>query len=55
VAAARAGYLEAKRNAEAAESLAAKQLISANEASRTHDQVEERAPATRSSRSGWVS
>ncbi|HET9726402.1 MAG TPA: hypothetical protein VFP28_05755, partial [Gemmatimonadales bacterium] len=41
VAAARAGYLEAKRNAEAAESLAAKQLISANEASRTRDQVEE--------------
>jgi multidrug resistance efflux pump len=41
VAAARAGYLDAKRNAEAAESLAAKQLISANEASRTRDQVEE--------------
>ena len=41
VAAARAAYLDAKRNAEAAESLAAKQLISANEASRIHDQVEE--------------
>ena len=41
VAGARAAYLDAKRNAEAAESLMAKQLISANEASRTRDQVEE--------------
>jgi len=41
VAAARAGYLDARRNAEAAESLAAKQLISANDASRARDQVEE--------------
>ena len=41
VAGARAAYLDAKRNAEAAESLMAKQLISANEASRSRDQVEE--------------
>jgi multidrug resistance efflux pump len=41
VAAARAAYLDARRNAEAAESLAAKQLISANDASRARDQVEE--------------
>jgi multidrug resistance efflux pump len=41
VAAARAGYLDAKRNAEAAESLVAKNLISANEASRARDQVDE--------------
>ncbi|HET7469947.1 MAG TPA: HlyD family efflux transporter periplasmic adaptor subunit [Gemmatimonadales bacterium] len=41
VAAARAGYLDAKRNAEAAESLVAKNLISANEASRSRDQVDE--------------
>jgi HlyD family secretion protein len=41
VAGARAAYLDAKRNAEAAESLMAKQLISANEASRTRDQMEE--------------
>jgi multidrug resistance efflux pump len=41
VAAAKAAYLEAKRNAEAAESLMAKHLISANEASRSRDQVEE--------------
>jgi signal transduction histidine kinase len=39
VATARAAYLDAKRNAEAAESLAAKQLISANEASRTRDKA----------------
>ena len=36
-----AAYLDARRNAEAAESLAAKELIAANEASRTRDQVEE--------------
>jgi HlyD family secretion protein len=41
VAAARAAFLDARRNAEAAESLAAKELISANEASRARDQVEE--------------
>jgi hypothetical protein len=41
VAAARAAYLDARRNAEAAESLVVKQLISANEASRARDQVEE--------------
>ncbi len=41
VAAAKAGYLDAKRNAEAAESLVAKHLISDNEASRSRDQVEE--------------
>jgi len=41
VAAARAAYLDAKRNAEAAESLAVKELISANEASRARDHVEE--------------
>jgi multidrug efflux pump subunit AcrA (membrane-fusion protein) len=41
VAGARAAYLDAKRNAEAAESLAAKELIAANEASRARDHVEE--------------
>jgi HlyD family secretion protein len=41
VAGARAAYLDAKRNAEAAESLAAKELISLNEASRARDHVEE--------------
>jgi HlyD family secretion protein len=41
VAAAKAASREAQRNAEAAESLVAKHLISANEASRTHDQAEE--------------
>ena len=41
VAGARAAYLDAKRNAEAAESLVAKELISANEASRARDHVEE--------------
>jgi len=41
VAAAKAAYLDAKRNAEAAESLVAKHLISANEASRSRDQVED--------------
>jgi len=41
VAAARAAYLDAKRNAEAAETLAVKQLISANDASRAREQVEE--------------
>jgi HlyD family secretion protein len=41
VAGARAAYLDAKRNAEAAESLAAKELIASNEASRARDQVEE--------------
>jgi HlyD family secretion protein len=41
VAAAKAGYLDAKRSAEAAESLVAKHLISDNEASRSRDQVEE--------------
>jgi HlyD family secretion protein len=43
VAAARADFLDAGRNAEAAESLVAKHLISANEASHTRDQAEERA------------
>ncbi|HEX3273960.1 MAG TPA: HlyD family efflux transporter periplasmic adaptor subunit [Gemmatimonadales bacterium] len=41
VAAARAAFLDARRNAEAAESLVAKRLISANEASRSRDQAEE--------------
>ncbi len=41
VAAARAAFLDAKRNAEAAETLAVKQLISANEASRARERVEE--------------
>jgi multidrug efflux pump subunit AcrA (membrane-fusion protein) len=41
VAGARAAYLDAKRNAEAAESLAAKELISLNEVSRARDHVEE--------------
>lgn len=41
LAVARSGYLEAKRNAVAAESLAAKELISVMEASRARDQVEE--------------
>jgi HlyD family secretion protein len=41
VAVARSEYLEAKRNAVAAESLAAKQLISVMEASRARDRVEE--------------
>ncbi len=41
VAGARAAFLDAKRNAEAAESLAAKQLIAPNEASRARDHVEE--------------
>jgi multidrug efflux pump subunit AcrA (membrane-fusion protein) len=41
VAGARAAYLDAKRNAEAAESLAAKELIALNEASRARDHVEE--------------
>ena len=41
MAGAKAAYLDAKRNAEAAESLVAKELISANEASRARDQVEE--------------
>ena len=41
VAGARAAYLDAKRNAEAAESLAVKELIAANEASRARDHVEE--------------
>jgi multidrug resistance efflux pump len=41
VATARAAYLDAKRNAEAAETLAVKQLISANDASRAREHVEE--------------
>jgi HlyD family secretion protein len=41
VAEARAAYLDAKRNAEAAETLAVKQLISANDASRAREHVEE--------------
>jgi len=41
VAVSRSEYLEAKRNAVAAESLAAKQLISVMEASRARDRVEE--------------
>jgi multidrug resistance efflux pump len=41
LAVARSEYLEAKRNAVAAESLAAKQLISVMEASRARDRVEE--------------
>ena len=41
VAGARAAYLDARRNAEAAESLVAKQLISINEAARARDHVEE--------------
>lgn len=41
VAGARAAYLDAHRNAAAAESLAAKELISANEADRARDKVEE--------------
>ncbi len=41
VAVARSEYLEAKRNAVAAESLAAKELISVMEASRARDRVEE--------------
>ncbi len=41
VAGARAAYLDAKRNGEAAESLAAKELIALNEASRARDHVEE--------------
>ncbi|MGH2708402.1 MAG: efflux RND transporter periplasmic adaptor subunit [Actinomycetota bacterium] len=41
VAAARAAYLDAKRNADAAEGLATKELISTIEASRAHDRVEE--------------
>jgi multidrug resistance efflux pump len=41
VAAAKAAYQDAKRNAEAAEELVAKQLISTNEAKRALDQVEE--------------
>lgn len=41
VAGARAAYLDARRNAEAAESLAAKQLIAPNEVSRARDHVEE--------------
>ncbi len=43
VAAARAAYLDAKRNADATESLAAKELISTMDASRAKDQVEEQA------------
>ena len=39
VATARAAFLDARRNAEAAESLVAKRLISANEASRSRDQA----------------
>jgi HlyD family secretion protein len=41
VAAAKAAYQDAKRNAEAAEELMAKELISTNEASRALDRVEE--------------
>jgi HlyD family secretion protein len=41
VAAAKAAYLDAKRNAEAAEELATKELISKMEASRASDRVEE--------------
>jgi HlyD family secretion protein len=41
VAAAKAAYLDARRNSEAAESLAAKELIAPNEALRTRDQVQE--------------
>ena len=41
VAAAKAAYQDAKRNAEAAQELVAKELISTNEASRALDQVEE--------------
>jgi HlyD family secretion protein len=41
VAAAKAAYLDAKRNAEAVEELAAKELISKMEASRASDRVEE--------------
>jgi HlyD family secretion protein len=41
VAAARAAYLDAKRNADATESLAAKELISTMDASRAKDRVEE--------------
>ena len=39
VAEAKAAYLDARRNAEAAESLAAKELIASNEASRARDRV----------------
>ena len=41
VAGAKAAYLDARRNAEAAESLAAKELIAPNEAMRARDQVQE--------------
>lgn len=41
VAAAKAAYLDAKRNADAAEGLASKELISTMEASRARDRVEE--------------
>lgn len=41
VAAARAAFLDARRNAEAAETLAVKQLISANDASRAREHVDE--------------
>jgi HlyD family secretion protein len=41
VAAAKAAYQDARRNSEAAESLAAKELIAANEAMRVRDQVQE--------------
>ena len=41
VATAKAAYLDAKRNAEAAEGLAAKELISSSEASRAKERVEE--------------
>ena len=41
VAGAKAAYLDARRNGEAAESLAAKELIAANEASRARDHVQE--------------
>jgi multidrug efflux pump subunit AcrA (membrane-fusion protein) len=41
VAEAKSAYLDARRNAEAAESLAAKELIAANEASRARDRVQE--------------
>jgi HlyD family secretion protein len=41
VAAARSGFLDAKRTADASDSLAAKQLISTSEASRARDRLEE--------------
>jgi HlyD family secretion protein len=55
VAAAKAAYLDAKRNAEASEGLASKELISASDAARPESGSRSSPPGLKSRRSGWPS